>query len=89
VKNALEWSLGLGIGSRIPVICGAFESAWRVECAEIIRMLLPHSSRSQIRIKIGSKNLKNALKLALGVRIVSRIPVICGAFESAWRVECA
>jgi hypothetical protein len=52
-------------------------------------MLLPHSSRSQIRIKIGSKNVKNALKLALGVRIVSRIPVICGAFESAWRVECA
>jgi hypothetical protein len=89
VKNAFEGDLGLRVGSRIPVICGAFESAWLLECAENYRMLLPHSSRSQIEIKIGSTNVKNASELALGVRTSSRIPVICGAFESAWRVECA
>jgi hypothetical protein len=56
VKNASELALGVRIGSRIPVIFGAFESAWRVECAENVRILLSHSSRSQFRLKICSKN---------------------------------
>jgi hypothetical protein len=89
MKNASELALGVRISSRIPVICGSFESASRVECEKNYRMLLPHSSRSQIGIEIGSTNVKNASELELGVRIGSGIPVICGAFERAWRIECA
>jgi hypothetical protein len=83
VKNASQLALGLRISSRIPVICGEFESARHVECAENYRMLL----QQQNGIEIGSKNVKNALEWALGLGIGTRIPVICGFLESSGRYE--
>jgi hypothetical protein len=75
--------LVFGVGSRIPVICGVLESSARYEFEKIFRILLPHSSRSQFRLKIGSKNeqklnfLKHTHSTYQNVRLGELITTVC------------